>query len=163
MVNKKIELIVVSFLFLVIVLQSAPLAYTQYTIIYDWCKVSAYGTDLEEGPSTGQSFIFIVADPPSGSNLSNEIWVHSLLTDENYSTTLSPGDRVEIRHMYGIVESKSLDPASETGYFNILYVGEASDVRINYDQIPEFQTILIVPMFITATLLALIYRRKHKR
>jgi hypothetical protein len=49
---------------------------------------------------------------------------------------------------------------SEPDHFTITFEGEARYVRLNKVDIPEFPPIIIVPLFMTATLLALIYRRK---
>ena len=51
--------------------------------------------------------------------------------------------------------------ASEANHFIITYEGESRSVTINRRQIPELSLVLMLPMFIGATLLALIYSRKR--
>ncbi|MEJ2271501.1 MAG: hypothetical protein P8X91_03240 [Candidatus Bathyarchaeota archaeon] len=127
----------------IIILFSAPLVGAQKRT-FDWVQVSAYGTDLvTDDPLTG-SFSFIVAAPPSGSEILNSISVHDIFADENYTTNLSVGDRIYILYSDLDVQTLELNQASEPGHFNIFYVGEGMEVFINSAQIPEFPSLLVI-------------------
>jgi hypothetical protein len=159
--NKKIGFIVVSTLFLVIVLFNASLTLAQPDI-WDYVNLSAYGTSVNDESET--SFNFIVATPPTGSEITNTIYVErtSGLPVENYTRQLLPGETINLVHSrVDVPIVRSVTPASEPDHFNILFEGQARYVQIEGIWIPEFPTILIVPLFMTATLLALIYRRKR--
>jgi hypothetical protein len=47
------------------------------------------------------------------------------------------------------------------GYWTLEYEGDITRVLIDSVDIPEFSTILLVPLFIVLTLFAIIYRRKQ--
>ena len=159
--NKKIGFIVASSLFLVFVLFNASLTLAQPDI-WDYVNVSGYGTLVGEEGET--SFRFIVVTPPAGSEITNTAYVErtSGLPVENYTRPLLPGEEIYIVHSrVDVPIVRSITPASEPDHFNILFEGQARYVQIDSIWIPEFPTILIVPLFMTATLLAIIYRRKR--
>jgi len=157
--NKKIGLIVSMILFLVIALFSSPLTFAQSA---GWAEVqiSAYGTNLVEGDPVPETFSFTVVVPPSGSEITNTVYVLNEDTGENYTKTLAPGDIVVASYI-GMSPQVSIINAAEPDHYIISYDGEATGVSINSTYIPEFSPILIVPMFIAATLLAIFYRRKR--
>jgi len=141
-------------LFLVIVILTAPLAFAQ-PLLWDVVIVLAYGTNLED---SGNSFSFVVVALPTGSQLTNTIYVeHTNI--ENYTTNLILGDRLSVNYIDGDVTSMDFEVASEPDHFEIRYSGESRSVQLNSSYIPEFSSILVIPMFITVTLLALVYRR----
>jgi hypothetical protein len=158
--NKKIGFIVASTLFLVVALFTAPLSFAQ--IPWDYCQVSAYLSFYEED-STGslEWTLFTVATPPSGSEVTNTIYVMNSDTGENYTKNLQNGDSVTIRYDFIIPIKNTVVPASEPDRYIIDYEGEVSNVILNNAAIPEFPPILAVPLFMTATLLAILYRRKR--
>jgi hypothetical protein len=160
--NKKIGLIVGSTIFLVITLFTAPIAFAQQ-VHWDYCKVSAYGTGVLEEDIAGIIRVtFNVAAPPSGSNITNTYEVMELGTGLNYTDQLTIGEEVRIRFDNPISPIKyTIDYDTNPIYCTIYYEGEVTTLRINGIHIPEFPTILAVPLFMTATLLALIYRRKR--
>jgi len=161
-VNKKIGFIVVSTVFLVIVLCSAPLTFAQELRYWDSCKVSAYGfgfTEMETGDI--RSISFNVAAPPSGSDITNTLEVMDYVTGENYSITLSNSDAIVIRYDNYPPLNYTATPAAESNHYIIYFEGPVVNVTIGGAVVPEFPPILVVPMFMTVTLLAIIYRRKH--
>jgi len=161
--NKKIGFIVVSTLFLVIALFSAPLTFAQ--IPWDYCKVSAYGTNLVEfeGTSNPYRYEFTVAALPSGTEITNTVEVMDYDSGENYTINLSIGNIVRVTYDNVNPISNIIVPASESLHYTFDYEGPITSVTVNAIDVPEFPPILIVPLFMTATLLSIIYRRKHKK
>jgi len=157
--KKKIGFAVVSSLFLVIALFNVPLMFAQ-SISWDLCQISAYGTTLVEGDPVPEQFSFIVVAPPSGSEITNTLYVLNEDSGENYTKNLSPGDFVNVIYLDSS-PTMSIIAASEPNHFMISYDGDVYNLALNNVAIPEFSPILIVPMFIAATLLALVYRRKR--
>ena len=160
--NKKIGFIVASTLLLVIVLFAAPLTFAQELRYWDSCKVSAYGfgfTEMETGDI--RSISFNVAAPPSGSDITNTLEVMDYVTGENYSITLSTDDPISIRYDNYPPLNYTATPAAESGHYIIYFEGPVVNVTIGGAVVPEFPPILVVPLFMTATLLAIIYRRKR--
>ncbi|MBT8172181.1 hypothetical protein KJN74_04860 [Candidatus Bathyarchaeota archaeon] len=158
--NKKMLFCIVSTLFLVIALFSAPLTYAQRH--WDYCEVSAYVTNLELFGTGDLYYInFNTATPPTGSEITNTIYVINYDTGENYTKNLGVGDFVSVRYDNFVPDTNILLPAGDSVHTTIYFEGEVVNVDLNYTSIPEFSPILIVPMFITATLLAIIYRRKR--
>jgi len=82
-------------------------------------------------------------------------------TGENYTQNLSEGTVVYVEYQFRSPIQNSQNPASEPDYYVIFYEGEVASVTINRVDIPEFSSILIIPLFLAATLLALFYRRKR--
>jgi hypothetical protein len=164
MIGKEVKLIknlrfTVSSIFIIIfVLLNIPLILGQNPAWY--CQVSAYGTNVLENEFAG-SVNFDVVTPPSGSNISNTIIAQDLNSGENYTINLSPDENVLINFSFQVVESYDLIAASEPDNYYITYVGEAIWLQVNGTEVPEFPPILIVPMFIAVTLLAILYRRKR--
>ena len=160
--NKKIRLIVATTSILVVSLFYSQLTFAQERY-WDYIKLSGYGTDLYEGDNTmGDTiFEFIVDVPPSGSEIPNSVEMVRYVSDENYTITFLIGDLVRVQHEGLIPINLTLTPVSE-GHHIIYYEGPANQVRYNGAfMIPEFPPILIIPLFMAATLLALIYRRKR--
>ena len=157
--NKKIGFIVVSILLLVTVLFSNPLTFAQDE--WDYCTIYAYGTFSVEPTEYG--FTFITATPPTGSEIPNTVSVVRYFSEENYTNNLLPGDSVQISVFGVVVDIMDFAQSSEPDHFIITYEGEARYLRLNQENIPEFPPFLIVPMFMTATLLAIIYRKKRSK
>jgi hypothetical protein len=151
----KIGFIVTCTLVLIIGLLNAPLTFAQ---TWHSVAISTYATDLVEGDPVPEAFRFTVAQ----SALANTIEVINYDSGENYSRILDPGDLVQVTYLGGLdIRLKSFTPGPVDGTFIIEFEGEASAVSINAGNIPEFSPILAVPLFIIATLLALVYRRKR--
>ena len=146
--NKKIEFVVVSTLFLIVVL-SAPLAFSQP---WNTCVINAQATAYSFcGP--GENFRFEVIEPISGTP--NTI----VASDDahTYTINLVPGDIVTI-NLGGITEDL-ITYDQNSGH--LLYEGMADSVTVNEVEIPEFPSFLILPLFMIATLLvAIVLRRK---
>ena len=147
----KIGFIVASTLFLVIALFNAPLTFAQP---WDWCVVNAQSTDLVTDETDGFfSFTVISPDPGTTNSISAAIF-----GGENYEELLSPGDTVVVRYTEFVADDLVVFP--ESGH--VIYQGPADSVTINGTLIPEFPLFLVLPLFMTATLLATIfYRRRH--
>jgi hypothetical protein len=161
--NKKTGVYLASILF-VTALLCVPLILGQ--TYWDFAEISAYGTDIEYFESSTvntERYAFTVAVPPSGSEITNTIYVMDNDSGENYTINLSIGDRVEVNYQNANPIQNSQEPAQESQHFIIIYEGPATGIDVNTVDIPEFSPILILPFFITATLIALIYRKKHTK
>ena len=158
--NKKVLFCIISTLFLFIALFSAPLSFAQRH--WDYCEVLAYATNADLFQTGDIIYIeFYVAAPPAGSEITNTIYVINYDTGENYTKNLGVGDFVNVRWDGFVPESYTIEPATDSVHSTIYFEGEVYNVALNYTDIPEFSPILIVPMFITASLLTLIYRKKR--
>ena len=160
--NKKKLFFFSSILILTVTIVYSPLTFAQELRYWDSCKVSAYGfgfTEMETGEI--RSISFNVAAPPSGSDITNTLEVMDIVTGENYSITLSSGDAIVIRYDSYPPLSYTATPAAESNHYIINFEGAVVNVTIGGAVVPEFPPILAVPLFITATLLAIIYKRKH--
>lgn len=160
--NKKIGFIVITTLFIVTFLFSASLTFAQRS--WDSCIISAYGTNLDEyndSTTNTERYEFTVANPPSGSEITNTIEVINYDSGENFTETLSAGQRVYVNYLDAGPTLNTVNAAAESGYFIIEYDGYVTGVTINNIDIPEFSSIIILPLFITATLLAIVYKRKR--
>ena len=153
----KTGFIVVSTVLLIITLFNVPSIFAQEQIWED-CQVIAYGTNIFEDHEV-ESFTFTAAAPPAGSEIPNTISVMDLDTGENHTITLSAGDNVLV--IYRDPINKYIEVAAEAGHYTILYEGAATFISINSAAIPEFSSILIIPMFMIATLLAIAYKKKR--
>ena len=161
--NKKIGFIFVSTLFLAAALMYFPLTFAQDRY-WDYTKISAYGTNLDDFATSStntERFAFTVVVPPSGSEINNIIEVMDTASGENYTINLSVGERVQVNYQNANPTENSQDVASDPQYYIISYEGPVSGITINSVEIPEFPPILILPLFMSATLLALIYRRNR--
>ena len=150
--NKKIGIMIASTLFFVITLFNAPLTFAQdsgYACIVD-VKCTNLVTDETNG-----FFSFTVSTPDTGTF--NRILAVNMSTAEEHVRNVTLGDTVVVS--YSFFYATDLDYSTESGILR--YTGPADSVTINATEIPEFPPILIVPMFITATLLAIVYRRKR--
>jgi hypothetical protein len=126
-------------------------------------KVSAYGTNLIENNLGGASLEFTVADPPTGVDVSNTMCGVLSDNDQNYSVNLNPGENIIVTYTgNAVVDRISLVDGPDSGYYIIEYEGEAGWLYVNGAQIPEFSPILITPLFMVTTLLAIVYSRKHR-
>ena len=158
---KKIAFSVVSALVIVTAL-CIPFAFAQ--TYWDYAKISAYGTNVdfyETSTSNNQRYAFTVVAPPSGSEITNMIEVMDNDSGENYTITLPVGQRVEVNYQYANPTQNTQEPAEQPEHFIISYEGPVSGITINAVDIPEFSPILIVPLFMAATLTAIIYRGKR--
>ena len=141
--NKKILFFVVTTLFLVIALFSAPLTFAQ--IPWDYCEVVAYGTNVvEETIGTILRTTFTVATPPPGSNITNTIYVLNYDTGENYTETLSAGEEVRIRYDDIIPDVYEITTAEDPSYKIIYYEGPVARAMISGIDIPEFSFLKIL-------------------
>jgi hypothetical protein len=156
--NRKIKFATFSVLILVLVLYCIPISFAQNE--WDYCIISAYGTNLVEGETSPQSFKFTVVAPPTGMEIPNTISLERG-TEENYTYDLLPDDEVDLNYIDAEIDTYSFVQSSETDHFIILYEGEARTLRVNRQVIPEFSSILVAPLFLAVTLLAIIYRRKR--
>ncbi|MEJ2113471.1 MAG: hypothetical protein P8X62_07220 [Flavobacteriaceae bacterium] len=153
----KTGFIIVSTMLLIITLFNVPSIFAQEQVWED-CQVIAYGTNIFEDHEV-ESFTFTTAAPPAGSEIPNTISVMDLDTGENHTITLSAGDNVLV--IYRDPINKYIEVAAEAGHYTILYEGAATFISINSAAIPEFSSILIIPMFMIATLLAIAYKKKR--
>ena len=155
--NVKIGLSVACTMFIVIVLFNVPSMFAQERT-WDSCQISAYGTDIEEEFEVNL-LRFTAVVPPTGSEITNSIEVMDLGTGENVTINLSDGDRVSL--IYEDVIYQNVEVAPEANHYTITYDGGANFISVNSVEIPEFASIVIIPMFMIATLIALVYRRKR--
>ena len=161
--NKKSGFSVALILFLFSALVCVSLTSAQVKN-WDYCKISAYGdrlNDYSESTSNNERFEFYVAAPPTGSNITNTIEVLNYDTGENYTQNLSANNVVYVDYQFRNPIQKSLSQAAEPDHYVIIYEGEVAAVTVNRIDIPEFSPILILPLFMTATIMALIYKRKR--
>ena len=136
--------------------------FTSAQIPWDYCKVSAYATNVEyEEVRNIVRYTFLVAEPPSGSNITNTIYVMNYETGENYTKNVPIGSIVRIRYDDIIPDICSVTLAEDSRYSIVYYEGAVVRVMINSVDVPEFSTILVIPLFMTATLLAILYKRKR--
>ena len=159
--NRKTKFIFISTLCICTLLFNASLTFGQRS--WNYCKIDAYGTNLNNysDSSTNQErYEFTVASPPAGSDISNTIEVADFGTGENFTETLSPGQVVYFNYQYTNFEINNVT-AAESGFWTIEYLGDITEITINNVDIPEFSSIIILPLFITVTLLAIIYKRKR--
>jgi hypothetical protein len=161
-VNKKKVFFFSSILILAVTFLCSSLTFAQELRYWDYCKVSAYGYNFAE-METGdiRTTSFNVATPPSGSDITNTVEVINYDTGENYTKTFSIDDAIIIRYDNYPPLNYTATEAAESNHYIIYFEGSVANVSIRGAAVPEFPPILIVPLFITATLLALIYRRKH--
>ena len=155
--NHRIGAILVSAMALFTLLPSANIVFAQP---WDACIVSSHVTDLEVDETNG-FFSFTAVDPLSP-GVVNFVSVANYAKDESHAMNLSQGDAVVVSYTNFAADDLSVSQI-EPGLHLIYYNGPADSVTINLSEIPEFPAlILILPLFITATLLATIYyRRKH--
>jgi hypothetical protein len=161
-VNKTNQFTIASLFILVTAFMSIPITLAQTE--WDYCKISAYGTGLDDystSTSNQDRLAFTVVEPPSGSNITNTVEVKDNASGENYTINLAVGERVYIDYQYRIVTENYQTPTSDPDTLIIFYEGEVAQVTINNIDVPEFPIILIVPLFMAATLMAIVYRRKN--
>jgi len=150
--NKKIGIIIASTLFLVITLFNAPLTFAQdsgYACIVD-VKCTNLVTDETNG-----FFSFTVSTQDIGTN--NRIVAINMSSGAEHVRNVTLGDTVVVS--YSFFYATDLDYSTESGILR--YTGPADSVTINATEIPEFPPAIIIPVFMTATLLAIIYRKKR--
>jgi len=156
--NRKTAFSVVSAFFIVAALMCVPLTFADW----DYAKVSAYGAyydDFSTSTTNTERFEFTVATPPSGSGITNTIEVRDDNTGENYTETIPIGTVVRVNYQNSNPITNNVDQDPGTQSYIIDYEGEVESITINAVEIPEFTSIILVPLFITATLLAIIYKR----
>jgi len=152
--KKKIGIIVISSLILGVVLLSVPLTFAP--LHFDYITVSTYTSEYTSGEV---AFTFKATAPPSGSEIPNTINLVNYGNNENLTVNIQPsGDLIVFS---GEAPSISLEPALEPDHFIMSFDGPTARVTINTETIPEFPPILIIPMFIITTLLAIIYKTKR--
>ena len=161
-VNKKKVFFFSLISILAIVLVYSPLTFAQELRYWDYCKVSAYGYNFAE-METGdiRTTSFNVATPPSGSDITNTVEVMDYDAGENYTKIFSIDDAIIIRYDNYPPLNYTATPAADSNHYIIYFEGPVVNISIRGVAIPEFPPILIVPLFMTATLMALAYRRKH--
>ncbi|MEJ2105361.1 MAG: hypothetical protein P8X47_12415 [Ignavibacteriaceae bacterium] len=163
--KKKIGIISVFTIFLISLSVVIPFTFAQEDY-WNYCKISAYVTNLDDYSSSSTNtfrYQFTIAEPPAGSNITNTIEVRDDDSGVNYTKNLSIGDVVYFDYANLNPTKNYVNPAEESNYFIVDYEGEIYDLQINNILIPEFSPIFISPIFIIATLLAIIYRRKRIR
>jgi hypothetical protein len=146
-VNKRIGFVVVSTLFLFVVL-SIPLAFSQAG--YATVELNVQCTDYYFW--AGNLFDFEVIAPQAGTP--NTI----IASDDahTYTINLVPGDLVVVR-VEGLT-SEVMTYTEASGH--LMYSGPADSITVNEVEIPEFSSFLIVPLFVIASLLAVIVLRR---
>jgi hypothetical protein len=160
--NKKFGLIIASTFIIFVGIFYTPLTFGQ-ELVWDYVQVSAYGTGLEEQQPPVGSFTFNVVAAPSGSDVPNTIILVNDVTGENYTHDLSAGDEVSVTYMDFTVSSYSFVEDGESGNLIIFFEGQASYVRVNRQVIPEFSSILVIPLFVAVTILVIVYRIKRSK
>lgn len=158
--KRKTGFSVVFTFFIVTALLCVPLTFAQRN--WDYAKVSAYGVnldDFETSTTNTERYEFTVAAPPSGSEITNTIEVRDDDTGENHTDTLTIGTVVRIDYQNSNPTTNNVDQDPGTQAYIINYEGEVASITINAVEIPEFSSIILVPLFIAATLLAIIYKR----
>ena len=140
----KIGTIVVCAISFVIIFSSIASVFAQ-SQIWESCIIYAYGTDVDDEAEAG-ILRFTAATPPTGSDIPNTIYVMDDDTGENYTITLADGDSVSMNYQFP--EYKEIDVAAEADHYNST-------------AIPEFSSMLIVPLFLIATVLTIVYRKKR--
>ena len=148
----KIGVLVASTLFLVIALFNVPLMFAQDPVYA--CMLNVKCTNLVTDEANG-FFSFTVSSPDTGTP--NSITAIKYSDGVENSKILSPGDTVVVS--YSFFYASDLVYSTETGILS--YTGPADSVTINASEIPEFSSILSIPLLTIATLLVIIYRRKH--
>lgn len=153
-----------SFLLIVLVFMSFSLVLAQTE--WDICEISAYALavnfdDYTTSTSNQDRYEFTVANPPAGSDITNTIFVMDSSTGQNYTVNLEEGQRVYVNYQSWNPSVNTQTPAENPEYLIILYDGGVLEVQINRVDVPEFSPILIAPMFIAATLMAIIYNKKR--
>ena len=159
--DKKIAQVLVTLLFLIIVVLNSSITLAQ-SPSWDWVELSAYWNNFVEGDPVPEAFRFNIVTPPTGSEITNTIYVMNN-DGENYTKILSPGDLISLVHLDCYFDERRFDPATEEGHYIINYEGEASNLTLDGSYIPEFSSIILVPLFIIITLLATIYKRKRPK
>jgi hypothetical protein len=160
--KKKFGIITISILIFVSIIFSTSLTSAQSG--WNYCKIDAYGTNLNDysdSSTNSERYEFTVATPPSGSEITNTIEVSDFSSGENFTETLTPGQVVYYNYQGSVPSTNRVTAASEAGFWILEYEGDITDITIDNTAIPEFSSIIILPLFITVTLLAIIYRRKH--
>ena len=161
--KKILRLAVVVILIIVVGSFAVSLPHAQPTpeILWDYCMVSACGNDLDEHYEFGVNrYEFTVVEVLPGSEANNTIYVANYDSGENFTKNLSNGEKVFVRWDSYTPIRNDIIPAEESGHYTFFFEGTAM-VLINSVDIPEFPTFLVIPMFITASLLAIFYRKKQ--
>lgn len=163
--NKKSRFLF-SFFLVCLVFMSFSLVLAQTE--WDVCEISAYGLavnfdDFSSSTSNQDRYEFTVANPPEGSNITNTIFVMDSSSGQNYTINLEEGQRVLVNYQTWNPSVNFQTPADDPDYLVILYDGGVEQVAINSVDVPEFAPFLIAPMFIVATLMAIIYSRKRTK
>ena len=159
--NKKNGFVVASTLFLIIALFSAPLTFAQ---IWDSVIVSAYATSVVEDGLGEGNIEFVVVVPPAGLEITNSISAQHIQSGESRTINLTAGDQILLTFANMRIDNYSVELAAEPNHHIIYYEGQAGWIWLNavdIVNIPEFSPILVVPMFIVATAIAIVYRRKR--
>jgi hypothetical protein len=159
---KKIDFISACTLLLIFLSICVPLTLAQVDY-WGYSKISAYATNVNDYSTSSVNtyrYEFTIADPPTGSNLTNTIEVRNDDTGENYSINLSIGDVVYLDYEGLNPTEISVNPTSDPDYYTVIYEGEVLDLQVNSILIPEFPPVLIAPIFMMITLLVIIYRKK---
>lgn len=160
--DKKISIISVFTIFLITISITIPVTLAQEEY-WNYCKISAYVTNLDDYSSSSTNtfrYQFTIAEPPAGSNITNTLEVRNDDSGVNYTRDLSIGDVVYFNYANLNPTKNHVNAAEESNYYIIDYEGEVLDLEVNNVLIPEFSPILVSPLFMMATILAIIYRRK---
>lgn len=158
--KRKTGFSVVFAFFIVTALLCFPLTFAQRD--WDYARVSVYETyfdDFSTSTTNNERYEFTVATPPSGSEITNTIEVRDNGTGENYTEILPIGVVVRVNYQNSNPTKNNVDQDPGTQNYIIDYEGEVESITINAVEIPEFSSIILVPLFIAVTLLAIIYKR----
>ena len=112
---KKIDFISAFTLLLISLSICVPLTLAQVDY-WGYSKISAYATNLNDYSTSSVNtyrYEFTIADPPTGSNLTNTIEVRNDDTGENYSINLSIGDVVYLDYEGLNPTEISVNPTSD--------------------------------------------------
>ena len=141
----------------IIIFSSMPLIFAQDQT-WESCIIDAYGIEVDD-ELEASILRFTAVAPPTGSEIPNTITVIDNDTGENHTITLADGDSVSMNYENPIY--KEIQVAPEVGHYTIYYEVVATFISINSEPIPEFSSLIIIPLFLMVTVLGIFYRRKR--
>lgn len=144
------------FVVFLIVFSFAMLSFTQGVAAqtYRLVIVTAYGRDVIDDTANGIFSFTVVQSAGESSQVAIDIdkdGIHDILEQ------FSPGDKVTITYdpSYLVVNKFIISDPANPPNKRIIWEGEADSVTKNSVEIPEFPMFLILPIFLIATLLAI--------
>lgn len=149
---------------LLVVCLSVPVAYSQEVFAqnYQLVIVTAYGRDIIDDPANGILSFTVVESSGESSQVAIDVekdGTHDILEE------FSPGDTVTVTYdpSYLVVNKFFIPDPQNPPNQRIIWEGEADSVTINSIEIPEFPVFLIPPIFLMATLLAIVISTQIRR